>query len=126
MRASGHIFNYMVEDQTTGLDAAFHALAHPARREMLRRLAGGELTVGELAEPVDMSLAAASKHIQVLERAGLVRRTIAGRRHVCSLDPAPLATANEWLRFYERYWNERLDDLQALVEQDEPDEEKNP
>src|SRR3954454_22150630 len=112
----------MVEDQD--LDGAFHALAHPARRDMLRRLAGGALTVGELAAPVSMSLAAASKHIQVLERAGLVRRTVAGRRHVCSLDPAPLASASEWLRFYERYWNQRLDDLQALVEKDEPDERK--
>ena len=113
----------MVEDQSR-LDGAFHALAHPARRDMLHRLAGGELTVGELAAPVSMSLAAASKHIQVLERAGLVRRTVAGRRHVCALDPAPLASATEWLRFYERYWNERLDDLQALVEKDEPEERK--
>jgi DNA-binding transcriptional ArsR family regulator len=113
----------MVEDQER-LDGAFHALAHPARRDMLRRLAGGELTVGELAAPVSMSLAAASKHIQVLERAGLVRRTVAGRRHVCRLDPAPLASASEWLGFYERYWNERLDDLQALVENDEPDKGK--
>ncbi len=104
----------MVEDQR--LDGAFHALAHPARRDMLSRLGAGELSVGELAAPHAMSLAAASKHVQVLERAGLVRRTVDGRRHVCSLDPAPLASASEWLRFYERYWNERLDDLQALVE----------
>jgi len=113
----------MVEDQTK-LDGAFHALAHPARRDMLRRLAKSELTVGELAAPVAMSLAAASKHIQVLERAGLVRRTVAGRRHVCRLDPAPIASAFEWLRFYERYWNERLDDLQALVENEQPDDEE--
>src|SRR4051794_6618073 len=117
------MFNHMVEDQMH-LDGAFHALAHPARRDMLRRLAGGELTVGELAEPVSMSLAAASKHVQVLERAGMVRRTVDGRRHVCRLDPAPLASASEWLRFYERYWSERLDDLQALVESDVPNEEK--
>ena len=58
-----------------------------------------------------MSLAAASKHVQVRERAGLVRRTVDGRRHVCRLDPAPLATATDWLRFHERFWNERLDDL---------------
>jgi DNA-binding transcriptional ArsR family regulator len=112
----------MVELQAE-LDGAFHALAHPARRGMLRRLAGGELTVGELAEPVEMSLAAASKHVQVLERAGLVRRTVDGRRHLCRLDPAPLAGAAEWLRFYERFWSERLDDLQELLENDDPNEE---
>jgi DNA-binding transcriptional ArsR family regulator len=108
----------MVEDQAA-LDGAFHALAHPARRDMLHRLGPGALTVGELAEPLSMSLAAASKHVQVLERAGLVRRQVDGRRHVCRLDPAPLATATEWLRFHERFWNERLDDLQALIEHEE-------
>jgi DNA-binding transcriptional ArsR family regulator len=108
----------MVEDQAI-LDEAFHALAHPARRQMLGRLAGGPLTVGELAAPVEMSLAAASKHVQVLERARLVRRTVEGRRHVCRLDPGPLASATEWLRFYERFWNERLDDLQTLLENEE-------
>ena len=93
------------------MDAVFHALANEARREMLGRLALRELTVGELAEPLTMSLAAASKHVQVLERAGLVHRTVTGRRHVCSLEPGPLAAAYGWLRFYERYWNERLDAL---------------
>jgi DNA-binding transcriptional ArsR family regulator len=96
------------------MDAVFHALAHKARREMLGRLAQGELTVGELAEPLTMSLAAASKHVKVLERAGLVRRTVDGRRHVCRLEPGPLASASAWLRFYERHWNERLDALEAL------------
>jgi DNA-binding transcriptional ArsR family regulator len=100
------------------MDAVFHALAHGARREMLGRLAAGELTVGELAQPLAMSLAAASKHVQVLERAGLVRRTIAGRRHVCRLEPGPLASAWAWLRFYERYWTERLDALEALLQTD--------
>src|SRR3954453_21621601 len=123
IRRTGHILHHMVEDQIR-LDGAFRALAHPGPPGMLRRLAKGELTVGELAAPVDMSLAAASKHVQVLERAGLVRRTVAGRGHVRRLDPAPIASAFEWLRFYERYWNERLDDLQALVENQEPDEEK--
>ncbi len=107
----------MVEEQER-LDAAFHALAHPARRDMLSRLTAGELTVGELAAPIDMSLAAASKHVQTLERAGLVRRTVQGRRHVCRLNPTPLASAAEWLSFYERFWTKRLDDLQALVERD--------
>jgi DNA-binding transcriptional ArsR family regulator len=97
----------MVEE----MDAVFHALAHGARRDMLGRLAAGELTVGELAEPLEMSLAAASKHVKVLERAGLVRRTVTGRRHVCRLEPGPLASASAWLRFYERDWGERLDAL---------------
>ncbi|RZU73676.1 ArsR family transcriptional regulator [Micromonospora kangleipakensis] len=108
----------MVEDPV-GMDAVFHALAHGARRTMLRRLAERELTVGELAEPLDMSLAAASKHLQVLERAGLVRRTITGRRHVCALEPAPLATASAWLDFYRRHWTDRLDALEALLTDDE-------
>ena len=75
------------------LDAVFHALAHGARRQMLSRLAASELTVGELAEPLAMSLAAASKHVKALERAGLVRRSVEGRRHVCRLEPGPLAAA---------------------------------
>ena len=90
------------------MDSVFHALAHDARRQMLRRLAQGELTVTELAEPFDMSLAAASKHVQVLERAGLIKRSVQGRRHVCRLDPNPLASAAVWLSFYEHFWTERL------------------
>jgi DNA-binding transcriptional ArsR family regulator len=106
------------------MDDVFHARAHGARRDMLGRLADGELTVGELAEPLTMSLAAASKHIKVLERAGLVRRTVRGRRHVCRLEPAPLASASAWLRFYERHWEERLDALEALFRAyPTPDEE---
>ena len=105
------------------MDAVFHALAHGARRDMLGRLAGRDLTVGELAEPLTMSLAAASKHVKVLEHAGLVRRTVDGRRHVCRLDPAPLASAAEWLAFYERYWSERLDALEGLFRSN-PDKEQ--
>lgn len=103
----------MVED-AAALDDVFQALAHDARREMLGRLAVGELTVGQLAAPHDMSLAAASKHIKILERAGLVRRTVAGRRHLCRLDPGPLASASAWLRFYEGFWQGRLDALESL------------
>jgi DNA-binding transcriptional ArsR family regulator len=100
----------MVED-TDGMDAVFQALSHRARRAMLRRLSAGELTVGELAEPLTMSFAAASKHVKVLESAGLVRRTVTGRRHVCRLEPGPLADADAWLRFYEEHWSSRLDAL---------------
>jgi DNA-binding transcriptional ArsR family regulator len=105
----------MVED-LAGMDDVFHALSHEARRAMLGRLARGELTVGELAEPLDMTLAAASKHVKMLERAGLVHRTVDGRRHLCRLEPAPLASAYAWLRFYERFWTERLDALGHLFQ----------
>jgi DNA-binding transcriptional ArsR family regulator len=105
----------MVEDRAA-MNGVFHALAHDVRREMLGRLAMGELTVGELAEPLDMSLAAASKHVKVLERSGLVHRTVDGRRHVCRLEPGPLASVSAWLAFYERFWNERLDALEDLLQ----------
>jgi DNA-binding transcriptional ArsR family regulator len=100
------------------LDVVFGALANSARRQILRRLSEGEHTVGELAQPLDMSLAAASKHIKVLERVGLVRQTPAGRTHLCRLEPLPLAATAGWLHFYERFWEERLDALEALVEDD--------
>jgi DNA-binding transcriptional ArsR family regulator len=88
---------------------------------MLRNLAARERTVSELAEPFRMSLAAASKHVRVLEDAGLVRRTVQGRTHFCRLDPKPLAGAAEWLNFYERFWNARLDALEELLRH--PDKE---
>jgi len=104
------------------MDAVFHALANGARRDILARLAEGQRTVGELAEPLTMSLAAASKHIKVLERVGLVRQTVAGRNHVCRLEPIPLAAASTWLGLYERHWEERLDALQALLANDSTDQ----
>jgi DNA-binding transcriptional ArsR family regulator len=100
----------------SGLNIVFHALTHDARRAMLTRLASGDLTVGQLAEPFSMSLEAVSKHIRVLERAGLVRRTVEGRRHICRLEARPLASAAAWLRFYERFWTERLDALEDLLQ----------
>lgn len=113
------MFNLVVE-RLEVLDGVFHALAHTARRDMVARLAERELTVGELAEPLEMSLAAASKHIAVLERAGLVRRTVLGRRHVCRLDPQPLAGADAWLRYYQRYWSEQLHALDELFTDENP------
>jgi DNA-binding transcriptional ArsR family regulator len=107
------ILNLMVEDLE--LDTVFHALAHTARRDMLCRLAGQEQTVGQLAAPLTMSLAAASKHVKVLELAGLVDRQVRGREHVCRLAPGPLAAISEWLSFYEQFWNERLDNLDAML-----------
>ena len=82
---------------------------------MVRRLARQEHTVGELAEPFRMSLAAASKHVKTLERAGLVRRTVRGRTHFCRLNPQPLAEADDWLRSYERLWTQRLAALETLL-----------
>jgi DNA-binding transcriptional ArsR family regulator len=105
----------MVEQRQSQLDAVFHALGDATRRSMLRTLAGGERTVGELAKPLDMSLAAASKHIKALESAGLIGREVRGRQHVCRLAPGPLATAHAWLSFYEAFWNDRLDTLEDLL-----------
>ncbi|MGZ3411500.1 MAG: ArsR/SmtB family transcription factor [Xanthobacteraceae bacterium] len=105
----------MVELQTPQLDSIFHALGDATRRQMLRDLTDGERTVSELAEPFDISLAAASKHIKALENAGLIRREVRGRTHLCSLDPGPLASAHEWLTFYERFWTGRLDVLARLL-----------
>lgn len=82
---------------------------------MLRALAEGDRTVGELAAPFDMSLAAASKHIRVLEAAGLIRREVNWRTHTCRLDAAALAAAHDWLAFYEGFWTTRLDDLERLL-----------
>jgi len=105
----------MVELRTQQLDQVFHALGDATRRRMLRELTDGERTVGELAEPFAMSLAAASKHIKALENAGLIRREVRGRTHICRLEPGPLASAHEWLEFYARYWTGRLDVLERLL-----------
>ncbi len=89
---------------------------------MLRSLAEQERTVTELAEPFRMSLAAASKHVKTLERAGLVHRTVRGRTHVCRLEPGPLADAHDWIGFYERFWTERLDALENLFRRPEKED----
>jgi DNA-binding transcriptional ArsR family regulator len=109
----------MVELHTAQLDTVFHALGDATRRRMLRELADGERTVGQLAEPFSISLAAASKHIKALESAGLIRREVRGRTHMCRLDPGPLASAQQWLAFYERFWTDRLDVLEQLLRTDD-------
>ncbi len=98
------------------MDTVFHALANAARRQMLGRLAERDFTVGELAKPLAMSLAATSKHLKVLEGAGLVSQTVEGRRHRCHLEPAPLAAAADWLRFYQEHWGQRLNALETLLQ----------
>ncbi len=105
----------MVELEPARLDTVFHALGDATRRQMLRALADGERTVGQLAEPFAISLAAASKHIKALEHAGLIRREVRGRTHLCRLEPGPLASAQQWLSFYERFWTGRLDALERLL-----------
>lgn len=109
----------MVEHQQAQLDTVFHALGDATRRRMLRDLADGERTVGELAKPFSISLAAASKHIKALENAGLIRREVRGRTHLCRLEPGPLATAQQWLSFYERFWTDRLDTLERLLREED-------
>lgn len=113
----------MVE-QNDVLDEIFGALADPTRRAMLRRLAAREASIGELAEPFEMSFAAASKHVKVLERAGLVRREVRGRTHLCALEARPLHAGMEWIRFYERFWNERIDVLERLLAEEKATEDR--
>ncbi len=104
------ILNHMVKDRSPSLDRVFHALAHPARRMMLRRLAAGEWNLSELAAPLRMSFPAASKHVRVLERARLVRRRVVGRTHLCRIEAKPLADANGWLQEYRRLWESAFDE----------------
>ena len=116
------ILNHMVEHDSPRLDIVFRALGDATRRGMLARLALGEKSIGELAEPFAMSFAGASKHVKVLEDAGLVRREVRGRTHVCRLEAGPMASADQWLRHYERFWTARLDILDRLLR--EEDEQK--
>ena len=98
------------------LDRVFAALADPTRRAILDRLAGGEVTVGELAEPFAMSRPAISKHLDVLERAGLVHRIPDGRVNRCRLDGQPMRDAVEWMERYRAYWDDQLDRLARFLE----------
>ncbi len=116
----------MVENHTSQLDTVFHALGDATRRRMLSELAQGERTVSQLAGPFAISLAAASKHIKVLENAGMIRREVRGRTHLCRLDPGPLARAHEWLGFYERFWTSRLDVLDRLLREEEARNSQSP
>jgi DNA-binding transcriptional ArsR family regulator len=116
----------MVELHSEHLDSVFHALGDATRRRMLRALSGGEQTVSQLAEPFSISLAAASKHIKALENAGLIRREVKGRTHLCRLEPGPLASANQWLNFYERFWTGRLDALDKLLREEDERQSRNP
>jgi DNA-binding transcriptional ArsR family regulator len=98
-------------------DHVLLAIADPTRRAILDRLTRGPARVTDVAEPFAMSLAAVSKHVQMLERAGLVRRTRHGREHILTADPRPLRQVARWASRYERFWNERLDRLEAFFSQ---------
>jgi DNA-binding transcriptional ArsR family regulator len=102
---------------TPDLDSVLIAIADPTRRAILDRLARGSARVTDVAEPFDMSLAAVSKHVQMLERAGLVRRERRGREHTLTFDARPLRRVARWTSRYERFWNERLDRLEAYFKQ---------
>jgi len=106
----------MVEYHTRSLDLVFAAVADPTRRVILHRLARKPSTITDIAGRFPVSLNAVSKHIRVLERAGLVRREVQGRRHVCHLEPRPLRDANLWLEQYREFWNMRLDALAIYVD----------
>lgn len=96
---------------TQQLDLTFGALADSTRRAILSRLATGETTVGELAKPFEISRPAISKHLRVLERAGLVRRTVDGRISRCELDAKPMRDAAEWVEYYRIFWEGQLESL---------------
>lgn len=103
------------------LDAVFAALAHPIRRAMLARLASGDCSVGDLAAPHDVSLPAISKHLRVLEEAGLLEQTPDGRVRRCSLKAKPLSEAFSWIVQYRIFWERRFDKLAAHLERQDPD-----
>jgi DNA-binding transcriptional ArsR family regulator len=105
----------MVENH---LDTTFRALADPTRRGMLANLALGEKSIGKLAEPFAMSFSGASKHVKVLEDAGLIARRKLGRTYLIRIEAKPLEEAERWLRQWEKFWTVRLDRLEALVEHD--------
>lgn len=113
----------MVNNLTTKLDHTFSALGDPTRRAILRRLARGPATVRELSKPFHVSKPAISKHLRVLENAGLMRRQIVGREHVCRLDPKPLATASSWIEKQREIWSGLLDSLEVYLKQEQAQEE---
>jgi len=107
----------MVEhSNSTELDRIFSALADPTRRAILRSLTRRPATINEIAEPFPVSLNAISKHVMVLERAGLLRREIKGRQHHCRIEARPLRQADAWMAHYRQFWDDRLDALAVYVE----------
>jgi DNA-binding transcriptional ArsR family regulator len=108
------MFNSMVKREQP-LDAAFAALADPTRRAIVERLSRGQATVSELAEPFEMSLPAVSKHLTVLERAGLIARRKEGRVRHCELNEEPMRAAMQWIAAYGRFWDDQLESLGGFL-----------
>lgn len=106
----------MVNNQSQQLDLLFYALSDPTRRQILRMIKEGTQTIGDLADPFKMSLAAISKHIKILEKAKLLRREKIGRIHECSFNPEALKTAEECIKFYTNFWNNSLDGFASELE----------
>ena len=115
-----HMVNYSIQPEIV-----FQALADPTRRAMVERLSRRPMPVAELAEPFDMSAPAISKHLRVLDKAGLLRREIRGRVHICHLCNQPLNEALSWLEEQRRFWEQNLDKLERYFEADEPKEKTN-
>ena len=101
------------------LNDVFFALADPTRRAILGRLVEGPATVGALAGPFDISAPAISKHIKILDRAGLIERSVVGREHHCRLHPQAFKEAEDWLNFHRTFWETRLDELETVLQQEE-------
>jgi len=114
----------MGEYRNAAMDNLLGAVADSTRRAILARLAAGDARVTEVASEFPISLNSVSKHVRMLERAGLVRRTVRGRDHVLSLDAAPLADAAAWIAHYQRFWEQRLEALDQLVTRDKPRKRK--
>lgn len=109
----------MVNYSGETLNDIFSALSDPTRRAMLARLAREEMSVAELSKPFRITKSAITKHLKVLEKAGLLHRTIEGRVHRCRLDPEPLHAVSEWVGFYEKFWNKKFDALDAYLKDSE-------
>jgi DNA-binding transcriptional ArsR family regulator len=106
----------MTPDADSHLDEMFHAFSHRVRREIISMVSSHPLSIGELVPRFDMSFEAVSKHIRVLEQAGIVQREVRGRNHVCHLNTDAMKEAMDWLNGYQGFWQSRLDTLQALLQ----------
>lgn len=109
----------------SALDRVFFALSDSTRRAILARLAEGGTTVGELSAPFPISAPAVSKHMKILERAGLIERRVSGRQHYCSLATAGLKSAEDWISFHRQFWEARLDALDEYLSRQHKEELEN-
>jgi DNA-binding transcriptional ArsR family regulator len=116
----------MVLDRSPRLDLVFHALAHPARRAIIRQLSSGERNLSELAAPLKMTFPAATKHVRVLEQARLIRRRVEGRQHFCRLEAAPLKEATLWTESFRQHWEARFEALDSLLDEMKSEERSRP